>query len=566
MAPEHNPATWAKPTISAIRHQRPKLTLLWRLLVAGLALLLLNHALVFRNVWPTPWIAPGTAFTVELGIALLVATWLTRRQRRLSGPALRGFALVYTALIVGRYAMVTAPALYGRPIDLYWDTRHLPNVLAMLATAAPPWLTLIAVAIPVAVLTLVYLATQLAWRHLGATLAEPSTRPAIAMCGLLLVGWFGAGQFHPALATERWFADRIGPLYARQVSLLAGTWSGLAAARGLPEAPRLTSNLARLEGADVVLMFLESYGATAYENPHHAEALSDARATLKAAIDGTGHTVVSARIRSTTFGGGSWLAHASWLGATPITSAETHAILLKTQRPSWPRLFAARGYATFGLMPGTRGPWPEGRFYGFDQIHDAQRLDYQGPEFGWWRIPDQYSWVRFATEVLHVDRSQPALVFFPTITSHMPFKPTPPLQPDWQRLLGPEPFDPNSVTAALAEPADWRDLGPAYTDSIAYSMRVLTDELERPRARERVILLLGDHQPPAAVSGDGATWDVPLHVIARQPELIDALLKAGFEPGLGLPDTLLAPIHEASLLLLDAFHDPAHRPVGEHPD
>ena len=43
-------------------------------------------------------------------------------------------------LTIGRYADVTAPALYGRPMNLYWDARHLPNVGAMLAEVATPWM------------------------------------------------------------------------------------------------------------------------------------------------------------------------------------------------------------------------------------------------------------------------------------------------------------------------------------------------------------------------------------------------------------------------------------------
>ena len=42
--------------------------------------------------------------------------------------------------MLGRYAEVTAPALYGRPVNLYWDAQHLPKVAAMLAEVGPWWL------------------------------------------------------------------------------------------------------------------------------------------------------------------------------------------------------------------------------------------------------------------------------------------------------------------------------------------------------------------------------------------------------------------------------------------
>ena len=70
--------------------------------------------------------------------------------------------------------------------------------------------------------------------------------------------------------------------------------------------------------------------------------------------------------------------------------------------------------------------WPEGRFYGFDEIYDQPRLDYRGPSFGWWDLNDQYALARMdAWEVAPRER-QPAFVFFPTITTHAPFTPAPP--------------------------------------------------------------------------------------------------------------------------------------------
>jgi hypothetical protein len=46
------------------------------------------------------------------------------------------------------------------------------------------------------------------------------------------------------------------------------------------------------------------------------------------------------------------------------------------------------------------------------------------------------------------------------------------------------------------------------------------------------MIILGDHQPAANVSGEGASWDVPVHVIASQPQILAALQADGFRPGL----------------------------------
>ena len=67
-------------------------------------------------------------------------------------------------LVLGRYADVTAPALYGRDINLYWDLRYMPDVAAMIARAAPLWLIVGVAAAVAAVLALLYVAVSLGAR------------------------------------------------------------------------------------------------------------------------------------------------------------------------------------------------------------------------------------------------------------------------------------------------------------------------------------------------------------------------------------------------------------------
>ena len=48
----------------------------------------------------------------------------------------RTVAIVWLILAIGRYVDVTAPALWGRSINFYWDFQFVPDVAAMLARAA----------------------------------------------------------------------------------------------------------------------------------------------------------------------------------------------------------------------------------------------------------------------------------------------------------------------------------------------------------------------------------------------------------------------------------------------
>jgi hypothetical protein len=70
------------------------------------------------------------------------------------------------------------------------------------------------------------------------------------------------------------------------------------------------------------------------------------------------------------------------------------------------------------------------------------------------------------------------------------------------------------------------------------------------------MILLGDHQPAALVTGEGAPWDVPVHVIASRRQVLDRLLARGFRTGLTPRRPSLGRMHELLPVLLDAFGSP----------
>jgi hypothetical protein len=69
------------------------------------------------------------------------------------------------------------------------------------------------------------------------------------------------------------------------------------------------------------------------------------------------------------------------------------------------------------------------------------------------------------------------------------------------------------------------------------------------------MILLGDHQPAAAVSGEGAPWDVPVHVIAGRKAVLHRLVEHGFRPGLTPERPALGRMHALLPMLLDAFSE-----------
>jgi hypothetical protein len=205
------------------------------------------------------------------------------------------------------------------------------------------------------------------------------------------------------------------------------------------------------------------------------------------------------------------------------------------------------------MMPGLWYPWPEGAFYGFQDVYDGPKLNYQGPPFGWWDMPDQYTLAKLDEQEFAKPPRQPLFVFYPTVSTHTPFSPLPPYQPDWRKVLMPNPFSEADLEKAYVGEPDYMNLSPAYADSLAYAYETFAGYVRQRAGRDYVMILIGDHQPPALVSGEGAPWDVPVHIITNRREILDSLSAHGFVRGLTPARPHLGQMHEVVPVILDAL-------------
>ena len=364
-----------------------------RAVAVCLALLLVNASLTFANVWPTLGVRfnPDLSAEAAAGVLLLVAlhAWGRRPQR----AVVRWLAAAWLLLAGGRYVEVTVAALYGREVNLYWDLQHVPKVGAMFAFVADPWLKAGFVAGLVLVPLVLYLVASWAWGSIAAAAARPVARRALggAAGAVLLLGLAQWGGVEAPGGVR--VGGPVSPAFARELGELAYEASG-AGLRDLGPPPAIRSDLSRVAGADVFVIFLESYGAVSWERDSFVEALAPARRRLESAVSETGRRMASAFVESTTFGGESWLAHISLLSGTEVRDPAANVRLMAQERDTLVKLFGRRGYRTVALMPGLLVGWPEGAFYGFEDIYDHARLDYRGPPFGWWNVNDQYSLAR----------------------------------------------------------------------------------------------------------------------------------------------------------------------------
>lgn len=529
----------------------------WRTLAALiLPLLVLNILLTMGNRWPGIGVVLHARLSIELvlGVALLAA-WIGLRGLP-SRPMLKCIAALASLWVVLRYVDITVPALLGRRVNVFWDTQHVWQIMRM-AGADGQWgalaLGLLALVLALAVL---FVFMRLLITALCTALCSPRARGwTLAAAVTIAVGWF-AGP-HLGFKTDPLFAKPVSTTLTEQARMLATSLANRRNDGMLAPSPAFDGNLAALGGADVLILFSEAYGAITYDAPHIATAIGPARAAFGEAIDQTGRMVVSARVRSPTFGGASWLAHSALLTGIDTSNPDHYAALLTTRRPSLVSHFARHGYRTVAWTPGIQRPWPEGRFYGFDRYADLATIGYVGTKFGYWQVPDQAAMALLDAQELTPSgppsTHKPRLVLFPTVTTHAPFRPVPPYVDDWARIVRPDGYTPAEVSAALAQPGDWTAPTPAYIESFRYKFEWLAQYLLKRADSELVIVLIGDHQPIGAVTGPGAPWDVPVHVISRNPLLTARLEATGFVRGLEPPETALGAMSELTSILAGQF-------------
>lgn len=294
------------------------------------------------------------------------------------------------------------------------------------------------------------------------------------------------------------------------------------------------AKFAGLEQRDVVLAFIESYGVSFIHDPRYRQRSQGTLQAMMAAFDAAGLGVVSASLRSPVQGGQSWLAHASVLSGHWINDQIRYDLYLRAGAPSLIRDFAQAGYQTAAIMPAITQAWPAGEQWGYDAIYDNARIDYAGPALNWVTMPDQYTWHYFQSQV-RAPANAPVFAELALISSHAPWTPILP-RLDWDALSDGRLFAPWAQVGP-SPAALWSDqarIQHYYARAVDYALRTAAEWAQRA-LDDGVLILLGDHQAAPLITGEGASKDVPVHVISADAQILDALVQRGFNPGLSAP-------------------------------
>jgi hypothetical protein len=281
-----------------------------------------------------------------------------------------------------------------------------------------------------------------------------------------------------------------------------------------------------LRGKDVLLVFVESYGQMAVQGTSFSPGIDDLVHAGTQQLQADGFASRSGWLTSSTFGGGSWLAHATLQAGVWVNTPSRYADVIGSKRFSLAAAFRRAGWRTVADVPATHGSWPEAKsFYHYEQVWDRDDLGYHGPGFGFSPMPDQ--WALQALQKLELAKRNRPPVFseIDLTSSHEPWTRIPPLV-SWNQL-----GDGSIFKHVAIDRAGLTDTQQGYAQSIQYALRSLYSFVEHYGNKNTVLIVLGDHQPSRVVTRPPG-HEVPITIIAHDPKVISRLSGWGWTHGM----------------------------------
>ena len=545
-----------------------------RLLVALLVVngLLLGARWLVPRTEVVPWVALEAAFLVGLFALLPDRTW--SRRASLAG----GGAVVLVGLLA--LADATARMVLARPVNLYLDfplLRPIGNLLMGMVGFVPALLAFVGAGL---------LVCGLMW--ITAWLLSPGG--SLARTG-------GAGRTFRAMERERglmgpgrrrWWPRAVGvalllpfivwwaaPRSGIPVGAALGTYGTLPGWAGTPavdlavaqairlgetftERERFEADLAAaptsyadvegvfaaLQGRDVVLAFIESYGVTVIDDARYQPLILPRLEDLQRRVEAAGLHIVSGTLVAPTQGGESWFSHGSFLSGLWLGNQIRYDLMIGSGRETLVDDFRRAGYRTVAIMPAITYAWPEGESLRYDRIFARADIPYAGPPLNWVTMPDQFTWSFFENGVRGVDRGAapgdavpadraPLFAEIGLISSHAPWTPILPVLDDWNSIGDGSVFQ-QWANAGERPEVLWLDterVREHYALAIDYALNAMAGYVENYMDENTLLIALGDHQPAPLITGDGASWEVPVHVISGDPDLLTPFIAWGFRQG-----------------------------------
>jgi len=309
--------------------------------------------------------------------------------------------------------------------------------------------------------------------------------------------------------------------------------------------------LTGLRGKDVLVLMVESYGQVAVQGSSFSPGVDRVLAKGNAQLKSAGFSARSGWLTSPTFGGISWLAHSTFHSGVRIDTQRHYDQLIKTNRFTLSRAFKRAGWRSIDVVPANNRRWtPGSTFYHYDKVYDSRDLGYKGPRFGYPTMPDQYTLLALHRLELAKRNRRPVFAEVDTLSSHFPWTKIPRSVP-WRDVGDGSIFKRIPTAASASQGTLLRHASRArraFGLSIEYSLRTIFSYVQRYGDKNTVLVVLGDHQPHTVISGQGATHDVPISVIAKDPKVTDQIRAWGWDDG-------MRPTPQAPVWPMQSFRD-----------
>lgn len=444
--------------------------------------------------------------------------------------------LVIIFLRLFRFADSLVPAYFFRPFNLYLDSQFLPDLIFLLYSTLPlqvffRW-ALLAVLAAALIVWGIARALKTIYAFLTGLRRGRISAAAAVLMGVLIYGlnpWtnrqagfiFTPGISHRVAAEINFILQISGSMQKHQAAL----------DRAVQKGRQYQRPLVKLNGSDVYVFFIESYGHTVFADPRHSPLITPFLQDAGRQLEKHGYQICSNFLKSPAFGGSSWLAHGALAGGVTINSQLQYDLLLTSRVPPMAEYFNRAGYRTISVMPGTLWPWPAGDYYQYRKKYCAPDFDYRGPKFGWAPMTDQY--VLDAIYHAEIQKStRPLFIEFVLISSHAPFNELPRYVPDWSAIGDGSIYHRRKPVKFPIVWPELKNASQAYVTSIIYDFQVLVGFLELMVPGNEMIIILGDHQPNLKITGENQPWSVPVHIISRNPDFVRPFIERGYTPGL----------------------------------
>jgi phosphatidylglycerophosphate synthase len=541
--PVGQPPRWPLRTGTAVALTVLALLLVWAVLVAP-------HQ--------PSHVSPGAfvRLPLELLVILAVAILLPATPRRVLAVVVGGMLGV---LVLLKALDLAFYSIFDRPFNPYDDWSHRQTAIETLRDAFGKSHADLALAVVLLLLVALFLILIAALLRVTRVVAAHRSRalPGVVALGVVCVilrvlGAPVASTSDAALAVRAVQEVRFG---LQDRARLAGEIAH-DHFRATPGDQLLTG----LRGKDVLLVFVESYGKVAVQgssfSPQVAGVLDQGTADLRAA----GFSSRSAFLTSPTFGGISWLAHSTMQSGVWIDSQRRYNQLVQTDRFTLSQAFKRAGWRAIDDVPSNNRTWTVGSsFYHYDTVHDSRDVGYRGPRFGYPTMPDQY--VLEALRRMELARRHRPALFAEVdlVSSHIPWTRIPRLIP-WNEVGDGSVF--HRVRAEVSSRdalfSDRDAARAAYAHSIEYTLSTIFSFVQRYGRRNLVLIVLGDHQPATIITGQDASHDVPVSVIAHDRAVLHRIAGWGWQNG-------MRPSPQAPVWRMNAFRDRFLTAFGSSP-